>query len=122
MAGKIKRQRIKGNFIAELSPGEKLFIWRRRKNLNQDKAAKIFKVSVFEYKLAEYDKRQLAKLGYAEISVLQPHERCVLYRRRSGMKQEEIAGKLGISRNWLRQLESGKEDPAKLLAFWEGVP
>lgn len=51
---------------------------------------------------------------------LQDHEKCLILRKRSGKRQEEVAKEMSMSRNWLRALENGSEPCDALLAHWLG--
>lgn len=118
MEKQIKRRGTKRTFDEQLTLGENLLIWRRRLNWNQSQAAKHFKISIFFYKLAEYDKSR-NDFKYPKFKhSLNPWEKCVLWRRRSGKGQKEIAAELHISRNWLNQMETGKIDCTRLLEWW----
>ncbi len=119
MEDKIKRSRIA--ITTDLTPGETLILWRKRRKWNQEKAAKHYKVSVFDYKLAEYDVAQEFKYRRIELKEVKDHERCFIYRRRFGMTQAEVAPKVGIGKYWLRELELGKAPCSRLLTWWETV-
>ncbi len=121
MENKNKRPRTTGitNEELKLTPGEELLIWRKRQDWNQIKAAKHYKVSVFTYKLAEYDKTD--KFEYAPIHIypLEPHEKCLIYRKRSGIKQKDLTLQVGCGVYWLRLQEKGKVSADRLLNWWE---
>ncbi len=120
METKNKRKRITGNLDKELTPCEILLLWRRRLDWNQEDAAKYFGVSLFNYKLAEYGKAK--SFNYPKLShpmSLSPWEKCLIYRKRSGKTQKEIATKIGVGRYWLRLQEMGTVPCQKLLNFWE---
>lgn len=119
MESATKQSRAKGNFNEKLTLGETLFIWRRRKNWTQLQAAKYYNVSYFRYSLAEYDKVPNFPMKKTIIGQLQDNERCVLYRRRMGKTQSEIASKVGIGKLWLRLQELGQVPCGKLLNWWE---
>lgn len=118
---KIKRSGTAGNTSKELelTPGEKLMIWRRRQGWNQATAAEHFGISIFALKLAEYDKKgDIAKFRDIPFT-LRNYEKCVIYRKRSGKTQPEIGVLIGIGREWLRMQELGEVSCNKLLAWWE---
>ena len=121
MEDKTKRSRVmrSSDEDLKLTQGEKLLLWRRRKNWNQNKAARFFKISVFSYKLAEYSKLKNFNYAALEIDLLLPHERCLIYRKRSGKKQKQIAQELNIGNYWMRLQETGKTPCNKLLEYWE---
>lgn len=123
MAKKASGSRAKGNIdkTVKLSQGEALLIWRRRKGWNQGKAAKYYKLSLFNYKLAEYG--LLRGFCFDEvlnnIGLLHSHEECLIYRKRSKKTQKQVAHELGVCRYWLRLQEKGVQSCDKLLAHWE---
>jgi hypothetical protein len=103
-----------------LTPGEQLLIWRRRMGWNQSLAAAHYGVSLFNYKLAEYDKPREFKYKKYNFT-LRPYEKCLIYRKRSGKKQKEVAKEFGIGRYWLRLQEIGEVKCVKLLDWWERI-
>jgi DNA-binding XRE family transcriptional regulator len=121
MVQKVSGRRTKAIVDGEidLTPGEKLLFWRKRKGWNQTKAAKHLKVSSFKYKMMEYGKIQLSfKSSFIKPS-LTPPERCYLYRRRCKKTQAEVAKELGYSREWIKQMEWGTVPCEPLLWYWE---
>lgn len=127
MAAKTKRQRVERTAKKELvlTPGEILFLWRKRKMLNQEEAAKLSDCSIFNYKKAEYDE-PIEGFRYSRLVVFDPnnihdHEKCMIHRRRSDKLQRQIAKATGVSRTWINRQEKGLEDCSKLLAYWEGT-
>ncbi len=119
-----KRSGVTRNFNKEiiLSPEEKLLIWRRREDWNQNQAAQHYGLSVFNYKLLEYGKLKKKNVEYKKVILgnLSPKERCLIYRRRAKKTQKQIAKALGCSREWIRQQESGEVSCDNLLRWWEG--
>lgn len=85
---------------------------------NQLEAADHHNVSLFKYKLAEYDKTK--DFLYKQLKFnLEPYEKCLLFRKRSGKTQSEVSTAMGCGRFWLRLQETGKVPCDKLLDFWE---
>lgn len=120
MENKTKRQRTSGNFDERLSPCEQLLIIRRRNGWNQGDAAAHYKVSLFTYKMAEYGKLETLKTARRVLYLsLSDSEKCLIYRKRSGLSQKVAAAKMGIGREWFRLQELGKVPCGKLLAWWE---
>lgn len=119
MDTKTKQRRVTRNFDERLSPGEALLVWRRRMGWNQIEAAEHFGVSLFKYKLAEYDKAEDFPYRSNLKITLKPHEKCLLYRKRSGKTQPEAAHDFGMGRFWLRLQEKGEIACDRLLAHWE---
>lgn len=119
MATKIKRSRIMPNLNEQLTPGELLLIWRKRMGWNQGEAAGYFGVSIFKYKLAEYDKAKDFPYKKNLKFILRSNEKCLIYRKRSKMHQSQVCRELNIGRYWLGLQELGKVPCTKLLEFWE---
>jgi hypothetical protein len=116
-----QRRRIKraSDKTLKLAPHEVLLIWRKRMGWNQAQAAKECRCSLFQFKLAEYGKPIEGFKYPLKVLHLSPFEKCLIYRKRAKLKQSEVAKKLGIGREWLRQQESGRIPCHKLLAWWE---
>lgn len=119
MGTKIKRSGVARDTDKQLSNGEKLLIWRRRMGWNQAEASCYFNCSIFRYKLAEYDQAKDFKYNDKLKITLKPFEKCLIYRKRSGKTQIEIARKLDMGRFWLRLQETGEVPCDKLLSYWE---
>lgn len=102
-----------------LSLAEKLLLWRRRKQWNQNEAAKFYGVAYVTYNFAESGK--IKDFPYKEVDLLPllDHEKCFVLRRRSGKMQEEIAAEINCSVYWLRLQELGRVSASKLLTYWE---
>lgn len=104
----------------ELLLGEKMFLLRKRLGLNQNRMAERIKVSSHNYKLIEYDILTPEDLEKeTTVDAIEPHELCMILRRRFGIKQAEVAKKMKLCRNWFRQMETGKINCHRLLAFWD---
>lgn len=97
--------------------GESLLIWRRREGLNQTRAAEEFGVHVDKYREWEAD-RSLPDQPRKHLGQLKPHEVCVLYRRRAGLTQKEVAARVGCTRLWVIQMEDGSAPADRLREFW----
>lgn len=104
---------------AKLKPtrGESLLIWRRRKNLTQAAAAKSYSVTPDRYREWEADKRKIDQPRYSA-GKLKPHEVCYLLRRRAGKLQYKFAAELGVTKQWLIQMEDGRANSDRLRAYW----
>lgn len=106
--------------LNKLTPtkGESLVIWRRRKQLNQIDAARYYAVRPDTYRGWEADRRTHDQESY-HAGELKPHETCYLLRRRAGKYQKDIATEMGISRQWVIQMEEGTAPVERLVAYWE---
>jgi len=104
--------------LGRLSSGERLIVDRRRRKETQGVAAKRLCVNAFVYGQWERDDRDDGPL-IRSVTPLKRHERCLLYRRRRGMSQIEVAHQLALSRWWLNQMERGIQPCDKLIHYWE---
>jgi transcriptional regulator with XRE-family HTH domain len=75
-----------------LSPGERLLIWRRRRNLTIAEASKLLGTSPWRYKQWEYD-RDTEKFPAPPVplEVLSTGEACLIARRRARWSIEQVA-------------------------------
>lgn len=122
MGTKVSGLRTTSHFDERLSPGETLLIWRRRMGWTQIMAANSFGVSIFKQKLAEYDAPSAVDFPYKRLKFkLTAYEKCLLYRKRAKRTQSSVAQALGVSRNWLRMMETGEVDASPLLKYWNGT-
>ena len=104
--------------LGRLSCGERLIIDRRRRNETQEAAGKRHGGwSAFTYGGWEQDNG--AGPLIRPVERLKMHERCLLYRRRAGTSQAEIARDLGRSRWQVNQMERGEIPCDELLSYWE---
>ena len=99
----------------DLTNGERLFVWRRRKELDQVAAAKEWGVSPTTYRRWEADE---ANPKPVPLGKLQTCEGLTIMRRRRGITQEELAQRVGVSRHWLRLMENGSENCERLTEWW----
>lgn len=101
---------------SDLSRGERLLVKRRREAMSQVDAAERFRVSLYHYRGWETDTRECPH----EVAVgrLELFEQCFILRRRSGLRMRKIAGKIGVSRWWVCQMERGEVDARRLVSFW----
>ena len=110
-----------------LTHGEVLFLNRRRLGLNQDEMAVRRGLTRHTYSLLEQDKTEIGRVlpgGLTRDDLrlkrgVRSHEKCVIYRRRTGALQRQIADHLGVSRVWVNRMETGAADPTPLLCYWE---
>ena len=102
--------------LERLTIGEKLLINRRRKGKSQTSSAKFHQVSQSTYGRWERDEEIGPKVM---ASGLRPHERCLLYRRRAGCTQQQVAEDLDVCRWWINKMERGLTTCDQLLWYWE---
>lgn len=107
---------------ADLRDNELVRIWRLRQRWDRTKAGRYLGVS--RYRVGELERGEVA-LGDLHIpwtgsSALEDHERCLVYRMRSGgVTQGTIAAALGRSRLWVNKMEQGQVRCDDLLYYWE---
>jgi transcriptional regulator with XRE-family HTH domain len=100
-----------------LTPGERLWLLRRRKRQNIEKAAAEYGVSAWVYSQWETDQNEGPD---PELDIVHPWEHYAILRRRSGMTQKEVAKLIGISQRRVCYMEHGEYSHAHLMVFWEG--
>lgn len=101
--------------LTRRTPGEELFLWRRRHRLNQAEAAKKLRTIFAAYKEAELDHGNLGLIRHVSPSA---GDLCRLARRRSGLELRAAAGEIGTSHRWLLHRE--RADDPRLVAWWVG--
>lgn len=103
----------------KLSPGQKLLIYRRREGLTQAEAAEHIGMPESSYCCAELDQ---AHHGWTILSPLlgrlREYEKCLIFRLRRGMSQQEVADAIGRSRYWLGKMERGEVTWTTLARYW----
>jgi DNA-binding XRE family transcriptional regulator len=103
-----------------LTTGETLLIFRRRSGESQETIARRFDMTRNAYGRVERDDDELSgSVSLPELGELTEDEQCLILRRRSGLTQENCAEKIGITRFWFNQMETGKVSCADLVKFWE---
>jgi transcriptional regulator with XRE-family HTH domain len=104
-----------------LTPGDRLFLLRRREGKSQRQAAAEWKVSYGVYSAWENNHATLLPPPAVQVRRLEPHERALVYRRQKGLTQAQVAKAIERCGYTVRKMELGLIDPAPLLAFWEGA-
>lgn len=100
----------------DLTPGEKLYLWRRRKNKRVWEYARQYGVSRYAYQRWENDLGD--DIPIIKLMGVEQAEQFVILRKRSGMTQKELAARMGISRSWLHLVEAGKVSMKQAIEFW----
>lgn len=98
--------------IADLSPGERFLLERRRLREGQGEAAARHGVSRWRYRRWELGREDGPAV---ELGKLEPHEACFVIRTRSGVSVQDLAEAMGISRWWLIQMEYGDKPADRLV-------
>lgn len=103
--------------LEALTRGEALLLDRRRRGETQVAAGRRWNVPHSRYSLWERDLADDAPT--VKIDQVEPHERCLLYRRRAKFTQARVARELGVCRWWLNQMERGVVPCDDLIWYWE---
>lgn len=106
----------------KLTEPERLLIGRRRSGQTQAQAAKDWGVSQSRYSRWERGLDPIQahiKDVPTKLSELEPHERCLIYRRRVARTQAEVATDINRCKMWVRQMERGEVDCTELVNYWE---
>ena len=103
-----------------LTFGERVLIWRRREGLTHSSACQHFGLTVGEYGRFErgMEPFPLTAVPWSGQAFLSAGERCLIYRRRAGLLQAEVAIHLGCDPTTVSQMERGIKDSELLLAYW----
>lgn len=110
---------MSSDYRLSLTPAERFILHRRRQGVNQRLYAKGLGLSLSAYSLLERGADVPDSIQVPTLGPLQPHERCLMYRRRAGTTQAEVAKGLEHCRYSVQMMESGRVDCTDLLAYWE---
>ena len=111
-----------GEAANKLTEPERLFLWRRRFKMTQRQAGLQLGMTRVVYANMEDGVVRIPTKYKVRAMFLGPvtdAERCTIYRRRSGMTQQQVANELECSRDHVRRMERGKVKADDLLWFWE---
>lgn len=109
-----------------LSPGEALFLDRRKRGMTQARYARLHKATVDQVHKWESDVPARNRAGEAiecpDVGItwgaLNDAERCVIMRRREGLSRTDLAGRVGVSQQWISAMERGQHPADRLVEFW----
>lgn len=101
-----------------LTPGERLLLLRRRLGLSQVERAECFGVTLYGYRAWEAGTKQPPARVVPKFDKLHDYEACYVLRRRRGLALQDLATQLGMTSNWLCEIEHGRQPATKLLAHW----
>ncbi len=104
--------------VRDLSLQECMILYRRRLEISQSQMAALFKVHREKYGMFERGVICELKADRPALGSLQEHEKCFIFRRRSGWTQEQCAELMGITRYWFNLMELGKAPCDPLKKFW----
>lgn len=112
---------------SSLTAGERLTLARMRLRLTQREMARTIGVTRHNLQAMELDRwgdvvidgdKIRGHRTASDVVTIARHEQCHVARRRTGREVGSIAKQLGCSRQWVNEMESGREDCANLCAFW----
>ena len=98
-----------------LTKGEAKLLDRREAGLNLRGMAELLGVDLKKYIESERSQTP-SRLLLQEQGTC---EKCVIYRRRSKMTQDQVAKELGVSRGWVNSMERGRVPCDTLVWYWE---
>ena len=102
--------------ITKVEPREYLFIDRITRKFNQTKYAS--RIGCTRHQYSEIELGLRLPWFWVEKLILTEVEKCILLRRRKGLKQGQLASIIGITRTWVRLMETGGRNPARLIEYW----
>ena len=102
----------------ELSPSEHFLIWRRREGLSQKQAA--LPLGLSQTKLIRIEREDIKDYNGEKpfLGDLYSHEKCFIFRKRSGWTIDRLADEIGVSRYWCNLMELGKAPVERLVDYW----
>lgn len=105
--------------VAKLTEGERLRLARRRRGASQQAWADYCGVTLYRYRQWEADAEETPKEHRAKLGKLHEHEACFMLRVRSGIPLRQLARRLGVTPNWLCEIEHGRQPAGRLVAYWQ---
>ena len=100
----------------KLSPGERLFIWQRRKRFTNKQLADIFEVSTRTINNWKRDRNKHVPI--VDLSNVQPWERCYIIRWREKISAEKMCKVMKISKTHFNRWENGQRNWHRLVDFY----
>ena len=105
---------------SDLTNGERLYLARFREGVGQKVAASWYGVGLYTYRLWEDDQEaETTSFEPPALGRITEAEEYVIRRRRSGLTVAQVCEKMGVSRWWLRQMETGSAPIDRLRSYWE---
>lgn len=101
----------------DLTPGEKLIVWRTRERYSFPDAAKFYGVSEKTYRAWEQGRMDPPNV---QLGGIEPYEHFHVLRLRAGMTRRELADKVGKNPAAIQAEETGKAPCRSLVWFWTG--
>lgn len=108
-----------------LTYGERLVLWRRRRDFSQRQAARHWRTTRYRYRAWETDDNG-SETGplppRAPLGKLRVHEACFIMRRRSRLSVRALARRLSVTPTWITRMERGDAAPDTLIEHWRRPP
>lgn len=105
---------------SDLTQGERLYVFRHRRGHDIPTMAHKLRVSTYRYRLMERDKcEQGGTITDVGVGPMTPQEKCLVMKLRSKKTSAKVAKELGCSRMWLRMMENGEAEVARLQEYWK---
>lgn len=101
-----------------LNAGERLLLLRRRLDVSQVERAKKHGVTLYRYRGWEDGREPPPTRIVPRFGTLHDYEACYVLRRRHGIALQVLAARLGMTPNWLCEIEHGRQPAKKLVAHW----
>lgn len=102
--------------VSDLTPGEKLYLDRKRNGLNMTEAATEYEVGLAKYRAWEHDAAEGAPSP--ALGKLTQQDEFLILRRRSGKTIKELCVEVDCCPWWFRQMELGIVPNDRLVEFW----
>ena len=104
--------------LRDLTDGEQLRLERRRRGASQPEWAEWCGVTLYRYRAWETDAEKPPAHVMPELGKLRDYEACHVLRMRSEIPLKALAKRLGVTPNWLCEIEHGRQPAARLVAYW----
>lgn len=102
----------------DLTPGEKLIIWKTRNRFPYKEAAQHFGVTIKAYKEWERNENDPPNI---DLQGLEIYEHFHILRHRSGMSRVQLGRIIGFNPMGIRKMETGIRPIYALVAYWTGA-
>lgn len=102
----------------KLTTAERMYLWRKRKGLDQPEAAACHGMTVSAWREMERGSITRGAPSIRLDSPLTQAEICRILRRRQGLTHHELAKEIGVSSLWLLKMENGRANCHRLAAYW----
>lgn len=111
--------------LDDLTDLETWSLWKYRSGLSNKQAAIKLEVKPdLVRSWAEADKHKVLPMAQvredlAKLGPITDGERCRMYRQRTGLMMKDVAGRMGVSRIWIWNMETDRASCKRLLEMYE---